>query len=276
MAITTRELRAALHKIEALGYATVYLPDHFVDTQMAPMVGLAVAAEATRTLRVGALVFDNDYKHPAILAKEIATLDRLSDGRTEMGIGAGWMKVDYDALGLPYDQAGVRVDRLEEALAVIKGSWGPDPVQLRRNALHDHRLQRHPEADPTAAPADPRRRRRAAGPAPGRARGRHRRHQSEPAGRRGDPRCRVGLRRRDGRPEGGVDPRGRRGPLRRPRAADPVLLRRDHRRPPGARRSRGAGLRPHARSRDGVGDHVHRDDRRDLRPARSRGANAGA
>jgi probable F420-dependent oxidoreductase len=113
-------------KIEALGYATLYLPDHFIDTQMAPLVGMAVAAEATRTLRVGALVFDNDYKHPAILAKEIATLDRMSDGRVELGIGAGWMKVDYDALGLPYDSAGTRVDRLEEALAVIKGCWGTD------------------------------------------------------------------------------------------------------------------------------------------------------
>lgn len=113
-------------KIEALGYATLYLPDHFIDTEMAPIVGMAVAAQATKSLRVGALVFDNDYKHPAILAKEIATLDRLSDGRVELGIGAGWMKVDYDALGIPYDSAGVRVDRLEEALAVIKGSWGPD------------------------------------------------------------------------------------------------------------------------------------------------------
>ena len=64
---------------------------------------MAVAAEATKTLRVGALVFDNDYKHPAVLAKEIATLDRLSDGRVELGIGAGWMKTDYDALGMPYD-----------------------------------------------------------------------------------------------------------------------------------------------------------------------------
>jgi probable F420-dependent oxidoreductase len=117
-------------KIEALGYATLYLPDHFIDTQMAPLVGMAVAAEATKTLRVGALVFDNDYKHPAILAKEIATLDRLSDGRVELGIGAGWMKVDYDALGLPYDRAGVRVDRLEEGLAVIKGCWGPEPFSF--------------------------------------------------------------------------------------------------------------------------------------------------
>jgi probable F420-dependent oxidoreductase len=110
-------------KIEALGYETMYVPDHFIDTQMAPIVAMAVAAEATTTLRVGALVFDNDYKHPAILAKEIATLDRLSDGRVELGIGAGWLKTDYDALGLPYDRPGVRVDRLEEALAVIKGAW---------------------------------------------------------------------------------------------------------------------------------------------------------
>jgi probable F420-dependent oxidoreductase len=117
-------------KVEALGYETLYVPDHFIDTEMAPMVAMATAAEATKTLRVGALVFDNDYKHPAILAKEIATMDRLSDGRVELGIGAGWMKVDYDALGLPYDRAGVRVDRLEEALAVIKGSWGPEPFSF--------------------------------------------------------------------------------------------------------------------------------------------------
>ncbi len=119
-------LEQLARKIEALGYSTFYVPDHFVDTQMAPMVAMAVAAEATTTLRVGALVFDNDYKHPAILAKEIATLDRLSDGRVELGIGAGWQLVDYDALGIPYDAAGVRVDRLEEALTVIKGSWGPE------------------------------------------------------------------------------------------------------------------------------------------------------
>jgi probable F420-dependent oxidoreductase len=117
-------------KVEALGYETLYLPDHFVDTQIAPMVGMAVAAEATKTLRVGALVFDNDYKHPAILAKEIATLDRMSDGRVELGIGAGWMKSDYDALGLPYDPAGTRVDRLDEALAVIKGCWSGEPFSF--------------------------------------------------------------------------------------------------------------------------------------------------
>ena len=118
------------HKIEALGYETLYVPDHFIDTQMAPMVAMAIAAETTKTLRVGALVFDNDYKHPAILAKEIATLDRLSAGRVELGIGAGWQKIDYDALGLPYDAAGVRIDRLEEGLAVIKGAWGAGPFSF--------------------------------------------------------------------------------------------------------------------------------------------------
>jgi probable F420-dependent oxidoreductase len=79
-----------------------------------------MAAAHTTTLRVGSLVFDNDYKHPAILAKEATTIDMLSDGRLELGLGAGWMRTDYDQLGLPYDSPAVRVDRFEEALHVIK------------------------------------------------------------------------------------------------------------------------------------------------------------
>src|SRR3954463_14884679 len=111
---------------EELGDSTVYFPHHLIDTELAPMVAMAMAAAVTKTLRVGALVFDNDYKHPAILAKEIATIDVLSGGRTELGIGAGWMEVDYTALGLPYDRPGVRISRLDEALQVIKGCYGPD------------------------------------------------------------------------------------------------------------------------------------------------------
>ncbi len=122
--------RERARHIEELGYSTLFMPDHFVDTRLAPMVALAMAAEATATLRVGALVFDNDYKHPAILAKETATIDLLSEGRVELGIGAGWMKVDYDALGLPYDRAGVRIARLEEALAVIRGCWADGPFSF--------------------------------------------------------------------------------------------------------------------------------------------------
>jgi probable F420-dependent oxidoreductase len=117
-------------KIEGLGYSTMFMPDHFIDTPFAPMVGIAMAAEATDRLRVGTLVLGNDYKHPAVVAKEFATLDVLSDGRVEAGLGAGWMRVDYDALGLPYDSHGTRIERLEEALAIVKGAWGPEPFSL--------------------------------------------------------------------------------------------------------------------------------------------------
>lgn len=122
--------REKARRVEALGYSTFFMPDHFIDTRLAPMVGLAVAAEATTTLRVGALVLDNDYKHPAIVAKETATIDLLSGGRVELGIGAGWMQVDYDALGIPYDSPGVRIARLAEALAVMKGCWGDGPFSF--------------------------------------------------------------------------------------------------------------------------------------------------
>jgi probable F420-dependent oxidoreductase len=126
-ATSAREWREKARKVEALGYSTLFMPDHFIDTPLAPMVGIAMAAEATESLRVGTLVLGNDYKHPAVVAKEFATLDVISDGRVEAGIGAGWMRVDYEALGLEYDRAGMRIDRLEEALAVLKGAWGPEP-----------------------------------------------------------------------------------------------------------------------------------------------------
>jgi probable F420-dependent oxidoreductase len=96
------------------------MPDHFGD-QLAPVPALAAAAAATDTLRVGALVFDNDYRHPLILAKEAATLDVLSSGRFELSLGAGWMRTDYEQSGIPYDPPSVRVDRFEEAVTVITG-----------------------------------------------------------------------------------------------------------------------------------------------------------
>jgi probable F420-dependent oxidoreductase len=122
--------RDTVRRIEDLGYSTVFMPDHFVDTQLAPMPAISFAAAYTTTLRIGMLVLGNDYKHPAVVAKEAATIDLLSDGRLEFGLGAGWMQTDYDALGLPYDPAGVRVDRLEEALAVVKGAWSGVPFDL--------------------------------------------------------------------------------------------------------------------------------------------------
>jgi probable F420-dependent oxidoreductase len=114
--------REKARKIEELGYSTLYIPDHFGD-QWGPIVGMTIAAEATTTLNVGALVFDNDYRHPVVLAKEIATLDLASEGRVEFGIGAGWMKSDYDESGMPYDRPGLRIDRMVEGLTVMKQLW---------------------------------------------------------------------------------------------------------------------------------------------------------
>jgi probable F420-dependent oxidoreductase len=107
-------------KVEDLGFSTLLMPDHFGD-QLAPVPALMAAADATSTLKVGVLVFDNDYRHPLVLAKEAATLDLLSDGRLELGLGAGWMRSDYEESGIAYDEPAVRVDRFEEGVAVIKG-----------------------------------------------------------------------------------------------------------------------------------------------------------
>jgi len=114
---------------EELGYSTLFMPDHFGD-QLAPVPALMAAADATTELRVGALVFDNDYKHPVVLAKEAATLDILSGGRFELGLGAGWMTTDYEQSGIELDPPGVRVDRMVEGLAVIKGMFAEGPFSF--------------------------------------------------------------------------------------------------------------------------------------------------
>ncbi len=119
-ASTGAEWAELARKAEDLGYSTLFMPDHFTEA-LAPIPAMMAAADATHTLRVGSLVLDNDYKHPVVTAKEAATIDLLSDGRLELGIGAGWMASDYDHAGIPMDDAGVRVDRLEEGIAIIKG-----------------------------------------------------------------------------------------------------------------------------------------------------------
>ncbi len=111
-----------VRRLEALGYSTIFFPDHF-GTQLEPMTALAAIAAATTRVRVGSLVYDVDYRHPVIYAKGAAALHLLSGGRHEFGIGAGWMKTDYDEAGIGYDSAGTRIERLDEALAVIRSMW---------------------------------------------------------------------------------------------------------------------------------------------------------
>lgn len=108
---------------ESLGYSTLFLPDHLDDGQLSPIVAMTSAAMATSTLRVGSLVFDNDYRHPVVLAREMATLDLLSEGRLEVGLGAGWKRSDYLQSGIAYDSPGTRVSRLSEAVEIIQSMW---------------------------------------------------------------------------------------------------------------------------------------------------------
>jgi probable F420-dependent oxidoreductase len=125
--------RSAAHWIEiarraeALGYDVLLMPDHMTD-QLAPLPALTAAAAATTTLRVGSFVFANDYRNPVMLAREAATLDLLSGGRLEFGIGAGWNRSDYRQLGIAYDAPKIRVDRMEEALTLIKRLWTEEKV----------------------------------------------------------------------------------------------------------------------------------------------------
>jgi probable F420-dependent oxidoreductase len=121
--------RDKARQVESMGYSTLYLPDHFGD-QLSPVAALMAAADATSTLRVGSLVFDNDYRHPVVLAREAATLDLLSDGRLDLGLGAGWMKSDYMRAGIPLDPPGMRIERMEEGLKVIKGLFAGGPFSF--------------------------------------------------------------------------------------------------------------------------------------------------
>ena len=115
--------------VEALGYKTLYLPDHFGD-QLSPIAALMSAADATTTLRVGSLVFDNDYRHPVVLAKEAATLDLLSEGRLDFGLGAGWQVSDYEQTGIPFDPPGLRIERMAEGLEIIKSFFAGGSVSF--------------------------------------------------------------------------------------------------------------------------------------------------
>jgi len=116
-----------VREFESLGYSTLFVPDHF-DEGLGPISAMATAAVTTTTLKVGALVFDCDYRHPAVLARELASIDVLSEGRLEVGLGAGWKKLDYDRSGIAMDPPKVRVDRMIEHTKILKALFTEDSV----------------------------------------------------------------------------------------------------------------------------------------------------
>jgi len=119
-----------VRELESLGYATLFVPDHF-DEGLGPIAAMTAAAVLTTTLKVGALVFDCDYRHPAVLARELASIDVLSEGRLEVGLGAGWKKLDYDRSGIAMDAPKVRVDRMIEHTKILKALFAQEePVSF--------------------------------------------------------------------------------------------------------------------------------------------------
>jgi probable F420-dependent oxidoreductase len=124
-----RALGEAARKAEALGATTFAIPDHLVDMP-SPIPYLATVAAATERLRISAFVHNNDLRHPAVLAKDLATLEVLSDGRLDIALGAGWNEPEYAAIGIRFDPIGTRVGRLTEAVAVIKGCLGDGPFSF--------------------------------------------------------------------------------------------------------------------------------------------------
>jgi probable F420-dependent oxidoreductase len=114
-----REWQDKARRVEALGYSSFLVPDHLVDI-LPPLVPLLSAAEATEHLRVGTFVLNNDLRHPALVARDAAAIDLFSDGRFELGLGAGHMESEYDQIGIRFDTGDVRVERLGEAVRIIK------------------------------------------------------------------------------------------------------------------------------------------------------------
>jgi probable F420-dependent oxidoreductase len=125
-----RRLAADARRAEAIGFHALVIPDHLID-QLSPVPAMATIAAATERLRIGAFVFNNDLRHPAVLAQDLASLDVLSGGRLDVAIGAGWNRPEYQAIGIPFERQPIRHARLAEAIAVLKGAFGDEPFSFR-------------------------------------------------------------------------------------------------------------------------------------------------
>jgi probable F420-dependent oxidoreductase len=141
-----RAWRDDLRRIEALGFDSVSISDHLTQGWvMEPTAVMAAAMEATERLRVLSLVLANDFRHPVVLHKTAATIDVLSEGRLELGLGAGWLRTDFDASGIRFDAPSVRLARLEESLRVIKGLFGAEPLTFHGAHYSVSRLEGLPK-----------------------------------------------------------------------------------------------------------------------------------
>ena len=141
-AASGKEWRERARRAEALGYSALHLADHVLGPgpaieksnhpvqELAAVPAMMAAADATTTLKVGCRVFCIDYQHPAVLAKQAATIDLLSDGRLELGLGAGWLAAEYEALGIPLDPPGKRIARLAETIAAFRALFSGDEVSI--------------------------------------------------------------------------------------------------------------------------------------------------
>jgi probable F420-dependent oxidoreductase len=131
-------------KAEDLGFSTLVVQDHFGE-QFAPLLSIVAAAEVTSRLRFGSIVLDNDFRHPALLAKEAATVDVLTGGRLELGIGAGWLASDYEKIGLTFEAPAVRFGRLTETVQILKGFFSGEPVTFHGQHYQIENLDAFPQ-----------------------------------------------------------------------------------------------------------------------------------
>ena len=140
--------RGQARQAEDLGYAAFHLADHVIGPgprlaatnhpvqNLAAVPAIAIAAEATSTIRVGCRVFCTDYRYPVMFAKELATLDMFSGGRLDIGLGCGWLEEEYHAMGMPFEPAGERITRMEDTLAVIRACFGDGLVSINGTKVH--------------------------------------------------------------------------------------------------------------------------------------------
>lgn len=137
-------LRETARRAEAIGIGTLVVPDHLIQ-QLGPIAGMTAIAAVSDRLRVSGFVLNNDLRHPAVLAQELASIDVLSGGRLDVAIGGGWNRAEYEAIGLPFDPTPVRQARLAEAIAVLKGCFGDGPFSLEGEHYTIRDYDAHPK-----------------------------------------------------------------------------------------------------------------------------------